>query len=60
MQSHKTQTCPELPAAPCERAIDRRARRHSPGDPSWSPLTLRGHATSKVSHPSGDCNDNLA
>lgn len=29
------------------------------GDPSWLPLTPRGQANSKVSHPGGDCNDNF-
>jgi hypothetical protein len=29
------------------------------GDPSWLPLTPRGQANSKVSHPSGDCNGNF-
>lgn len=31
----------------------------SQDDPSRLPLTPRGQATSKVSHPGGDCNGNF-
>jgi hypothetical protein len=59
MQAKKTRIGPESPAAPVSARSSAALGSNPEGDPSWSPLTLRGHATSKVSHPSGDCNNNL-
>lgn len=60
MQSpKKTGSASESPAAPMSARSSAALGSNPQGDPSWSPLTLRGHATSKVSHPGGDCNNNL-
>jgi hypothetical protein len=60
MQSQKNPDRPRNRLQPPMSARSSAALGSNPqGDPSWSPLTLRGHATSKVSHTGDDCNDNL-
>jgi hypothetical protein len=59
MQAKKPGPASESPAAPMSARSSAAPGSNPQGDPSWSPLTLRGHATSKVSHTGDDCNDNL-